>query len=176
MAQRKKTTNSNTLKSVYVAVAGLAALLLGAIAGWYWAASRATATPMPAAAAPTATAAPTAAPCPSPGEASAILHADVQPLGGEACAFVRRVFPDLETWRCPPGWVCTFADRKGVWLAVGDGNRFTAGAGTFRYLPAYPPGDAVHEPCMLLTKEQQFGSQHGYAVRPANFACTIEAP
>ncbi len=116
-----------------------------------------TATPTPT---PTSTPVPPAASpeppfCPSIEEAERAIGASIQRLGGEACAFVRHA-DNLARMRCPAGWACTLATPEGIVLVVGDGQEVGAYAGTFRYVPAYPPEDAVHDPPRLCRKELRF--------------------
>ena len=108
---------------------------------------------------PTAAAAPAQLPCPTTGEVKTLTGVDVQRIGTESCAFVwRGVTPATTIATCPLGFVCTFDVVNDV-VVVHLGVNQTANihAGTWRFIAAYPPTDAVHDVCSLYQKEKAFG-------------------
>jgi hypothetical protein len=97
--------------------------------------------------------------CPTTGEVKTLTGVDVQRLATEPCAFVWRGTPPATVVAtCPTGWVCTW-DVVGdvVVVHLGVGQKATIRAGTWRYINAYPPSDAVHDVCVLYAKEKAFG-------------------
>jgi len=99
-------------------------------------------------------------PCPTTADAKLATGVDVQRLATEACAFVWRGTPPATISAvCPTGYVCTW-DVVGDIVVVQLGVNQTAmiRAGTWRYIAAYPPTDAVSDVCNLYKKEQAFGS------------------
>lgn len=100
-----------------------------------------------------------AANCWTTGEAKSLTGVDVQRIGTEPCAWVwRAVGVGATTAQCPTGALCTFDTGNGIVVDMGAGSR-TIVAGTWRKVDSYPETDAVHRPCELLAKEQQFGRQ-----------------
>jgi hypothetical protein len=112
--------------------------------------------------------------CPTTAEAKELTGVDVQRLGTEPCAWVWRAVPEASTpATCPDGWVCTW--DLGGQVAVYDGYaKSGVVAGTWRMVKPYPEGDAVHDPCALLRKEQAFGAEEvpSFEVAAGNFECT----
>ncbi len=100
-----------------------------------------------------------AANCWTTAEAKALTGVDVQRIGTEPCAWVwRAVGVGATSAQCPEGALCTFDTGNGIYVDMGAGSR-TIVAGTWRKVDSYSQADAVHRPCELLAKEQQFGRQ-----------------
>jgi hypothetical protein len=105
-------------------------------------------------------------PCPSVNAAVDALGLNVSPLP-EPCGF--KYEGSIATVRCSTDWICTLALTNGnVYVYLGDNAQYDIYAGTFRYIPAYPVNDAVHNACQLLEKEQEFS---GLTVIAGNFSC-----
>lgn len=110
-------------------------------------------------------------------DAKSALGLDVQRLKTEFSAFVfRDPQRQSSSVNCPAGWVCTVTEPDGaVKLYQGNGTKLNATAGTFRFIGAYPLGDAVrgNPPCELLAKEQAFGASENpsFGVSAGNFNC-----
>lgn len=100
-----------------------------------------------------------AANCWTTAEAKTLTGVDVQRIGTELCAWVwRAVGVGATTAQCPEGALCTFDTGNGIVVDMGAGSRSIVAA-TWRKVDSYPETDAVHRPCELLAKEQQFGRQ-----------------
>jgi hypothetical protein len=49
---------------------------------------------------------------------------------------------------CPSSWVCTWDEGAGrVTVRLGSGQRAVLFGGVWRYAPAYPSGDGIHDIC-----------------------------
>lgn len=111
---------------------------------------------------------------PTTAEAKVSLGLDVQRLDTEISAFVWRSVPLTADARCPTGWLCTLHLASGeIQLFVGDGKVRSIQAGTFRFVEAYQSDDAVHTPCSLVDKEDEFGQIEDptFGVTAGNFSC-----
>ena len=97
-------------------------------------------------------------PGPTTGQAKEALGVDVQRLDCEIAAFVWRGAPLSTKIRCAFGYVCTLhLTNDKIMVVQGDNKMYSIYAGTFRYVDVYPAEDAVHRPCELVEKEQEFG-------------------
>lgn len=76
--------------------------------------------------------------------------------------------------RCPIKWQCTWIEWSANTTVVvqnGVGQAADTVAGTFRFLPFYPPGDPIHDICHVFAEQKQFDSgfpelTHRYAPSP----------
>jgi hypothetical protein len=101
-------------------------------------------------------------------------------VGTEASAWTWRGLPHTEMATCPSGgWLCTLhLENDDIVVVEGNGEQYTIVAGTFRFVAAYPAGDAVWDSCDLLEKEQKFGviEDPSFQVRSGNFSCSGDQP
>lgn len=123
----------------------------------------------------------TAHPGPTTEQAKVDTGIDVQRLEVELAAFVWRSYPHFTVnARCPGGYICTLHEGDNVIrVYTGDNVVRNVFAGTFRHVSSYPSSDAVHRPCELLRKEQEFGAREtpSFPVHAGNFSCSGgEAP
>lgn len=118
---------------------------------------------------------------PTTAEAKVAIGLDIQRLKTEASSFVWRSIPNSVSAICAVDWKCTLHLATGeIKVFVGDGSTYQVVAGTWRYSPTFPEGDAVQEnpPCGLLEKEQKFGAQEipSFPVYAGNFTCSASLP
>lgn len=112
--------------------------------------------------------------CPTTASAKNLTEVNVQRLATEPCAWVWRAVPEASTPAvCPKGFICTW-DLGGQTAVYEGPARSGIVAGTWRFVSAYPGGDAVYEPCNLLRKEQEFGASEvpTFEVAAGNFECS----
>lgn len=106
---------------------------------------------------------PSAAPpssCQTTQEVAALTGVQVERVSGEACAFGLSKTPSGVTAICPKGWTCTWGIvNEGIVVQEGNNQSAKITAGTWRYPPAYPPGDAAHNVCMVFQLEN--AASHG---------------
>lgn len=132
-----------------------------------------TATPRPASPTPAQPGQPSV--CPDTGTAQTAIGLNVVRLGTEACAWTWRSNPLISVERTvPSGYIGTLhlTDDKIV-VTEGTGQKLVFQGATFRFVAAYPAGDAVYDRCALLRKEQAFGQQErpSFTVEPLGFNC-----
>lgn len=139
-----------------------------------------TATETEAEPAPTATvtAEPTVT-CPTESEFFNLTGVRADRIETEPCAFHWRGDPLTipSTNVCPEGWACELGIAgRGNFLYYGgygaDGY-VEIYAGTWRFTPAYPKGDQIHDPCSFLTKSKEHGQRADppWDIQPGNFEC-----
>jgi hypothetical protein len=116
-------------------------------------------------------------PCPSARHAQALTGAPLTQAESQPCQFGFR--GAVERVVCPSGWACTLAlVSEDVTFVAGEGNSYTADAGTFRYLPAYPPDHAFRNLCELYAFEVGIGQRGGieggspFTIRDGNAGCS----
>jgi len=97
--------------------------------------------------------------CPDTALVKTLTGVDVQRVATEPCAFVwRGASNSTVNATCPSGFVCTWDVVNDVVVVhLGVNQSATIRAGTWRYINAYPPSDAVHDVCVLYAKEKAFG-------------------
>jgi hypothetical protein len=92
--------------------------------------------------------------CVSRRSAETAIHLTLKPKKNEPCAFVRAGKASAPAM-CPHSWVCTW-DEGGKLMTVrlgADGQHAVILGGTWRYAPAYPSDDPVHDICTFIRRE-----------------------
>lgn len=107
------------------------------------------------------------------GEVQQMVGLSIVCLGTEFDAYTWRSVPIKVNAIVPAGWIATLhlaGDRVVVTETPGT---YEIVAATFRRVKGYPQGDAVHNRCELLHKEQVFGASQtpSFPVFPHGFTC-----
>lgn len=98
---------------------------------------------------------------------------DIVCLGTEYDAYTWRSVPIVVNVTIPDGWIATLHLENNDIVVTQTPGQYRIMAGTFRRKSGYPASDAVHNPCALLAKEQEFGRNQipQFPVKAYGFDC-----